>query len=32
MKSKGIFHRDIKCKNILIKNKNLKITDFGVSK
>ena len=29
---KNIYHRDIKTKNLFLKNKNLKIGDFGVSK
>ncbi|KAL4470176.1 hypothetical protein ABPG72_009101 [Tetrahymena utriculariae] len=32
MLKNGIYHRDIKTENILLKNNQIKITDFGVSK
>lgn len=32
MNKNGIYHRDIKTENLLLKDNQIKITDFGVSK
>ena len=32
MKQKGIYHRDIKIKNLLYNKGKIKIADFGISK
>jgi serine/threonine protein kinase len=32
MHRKGVFHRDIKLENVMIKNDAIKVIDFGFSK